>query len=247
MCKRMPKRIKKNFRKILMARRAVLFAFVLVAVVSVLTPHIFKGHVIGSFSIPEDYEQSVIIFVESVFIFLIYRIYRRKINSLFAEREQIENELKNSYEHIGRINNERKLLKDFMSICQVFPGKEVEKVSYAKLLSYLFVSVAKSKEGLVRFIDIRSGKTLKELYYPSGDSGAMNFKLSNLAVANGNLEHATNREDINVIESYYQESPIKCVLCFKSGRNEYDKSLLRLLLTHIHLLFLASFSRSALR
>lgn len=238
----MPSRIQNISEKILMTKRVVLFIFLLVAVVSVLTPHIFKGHVIGRLSIPEDYEQSVIILTESVFIFLIYRIYRKKIKSLFAEREEIEWHLKNSYEHIGKMNNERKLLKDFMSTCNGSSGKETEKVSYAKMLSYLFVSAAKSKEGFVRFIDIRSGKTLKELHYLNGESKTIKLKLSNSAVANGNLENAANGKDIEVLESYYQESPVKCVLCFKNRRGGYDKSLLRLLLTHIHLLFLASSS-----
>jgi len=111
------------------------------------------------------------------------------------------------------------------------------------LLSYMLVSVARASEGFVRFVDIQSGKTLKEFRYSAEkNQQPSNIKLSNFLVAKGNINYAYTDDggDVEVVESYYHDSPIKCVLCFPKKEKNFDRSLLQLLLTHIHLMFLAS-------
>jgi hypothetical protein len=111
----------------------------------------------------------------------------------------------------------------------------------------MLVSVARASEGFVRFIDIRTGKTLKEFHYSSNKKQMQNIKLSNSLIMKGDVNYAYAHDggDVEVVESYYQESPIKCVLCFPKKEKNFDRSLLQLLLTHIHLLFLASRSYEA--
>lgn len=228
-------------------RWIMISAFVTIIAVALLVPHIFKGHVIASFSVPEDYEQSLVILLESFLAIAFYRVYRRKINKLAIEQEKTENHLKNSYEHIGKVNIEMELLRNFIA---TYPandaGKNEEKNSYEKLLSYMLVSVARTNQGFVRFIDIQTKKTLKEFHYSAGETQFSNIKLSNSLVMKKNLNYAytDNGGDVEVVESYYQESPIKCVLCFLIKEKKFNRSLLQLLLTHMHLLFLASRSNN---
>jgi hypothetical protein len=163
----------------------------------------------------EDYEQSAVILLESFFVIIFYRIYRKKMNELAIEREKIEMNLKNSYAHIGKVNNELELVKNFIT---TYPangiGKVEERNSYEKLLSYMLVSVARASEGFVRFIDIQTGKTLREFHYSNGEEKPSNIKLSNSLVMKRNLNYAytSDGRDVEVVESYYKESPIKCIL-----------------------------------
>lgn len=215
--------------------------FATTVVIASLVPHFIKGSMVAGFSIPEDYEQSAIILTESFLGLIFYRFYRRRVYSLLSEKEKIEKSLKNTYAHIGKINNKIELLKNFITM---YPAnglnKLSEKNSYEKLLSYMIVSVAKASEGFIRFVDIQSGKTLKEFSYNYGNKNSSNsIKLSNSLVASGEIDQATGKS-IEIVESYYHESPIKCVLCFPRKEENFDRSLLQLLLTHIHLMFLAS-------
>lgn len=226
-------------------RRVMIVSFATIIAIAALVPHIFKGNTISWLPIPENYEQSAVILMESFLVVIFYRMYRRKMHGLTAEREEIERSLKSSYEHIGKVNNELELLRNFIT---TYPanglGKMEEKNSYEKLLAYMLVSVAQASEGFIRFIDIRTGKTLKEFRYSEGENRYLNMKLSNSLVASGKLDDASGK-NVEVVESYYQESPIKCVLCFPKKEKSFDRSLLQLLLTHIHLLFLASRSYAA--
>ena len=225
----------------------IIFFAVIVANVA-LVPHIFKGYSIGMFEIAEDYEQSVMIIAESLLVILLYRMYSKKMHALNAEYEETENNLKNSYKHIGKVNIELELLRNFITTYPLSGvGKAEEKNSYEKLLSYMLVSVAKASQGFVRFIDIQTGKTLKEFHYSAEENQSSNIKLSNSLVMKKNLNYAYTDKggDVEVLESYYQESPIKCVLCFPKKEKNFDRSLLQLLLTHIHLIFIASRSYAA--
>ena len=231
----------KNVYQEMRVMRWVMIIFFAVIVANVaLVPHIFKGYSIGSFEIAEDYEQSIIIIAESLLMILLYRMYSKKMYSLRAEYEETENNLKNSYKHIGKINNELELLRNFIA---TYPSSNINKIGeknlYEKLLSYMLVSVARANHGFVRFINIQNGKTLKEVHYPLGEDQLSNIKLSNALITSGEINNASE-DDVEVVESYYHESPIKCVLCFTRKEKNFDRSLLQLLLTHIHLIFLAS-------
>lgn len=236
-------RAKKISEEMRLTRKVMILFFAVIIVFAALVPHMFKGNAIGWFEIAEDYEQSAVILMESFFVIIFYRIYRKKMNELSSERSEIEKHLKNSYAHIGRVNNELELVKNFIT---TYPGNGVgkleEKNSYEKLLVYMLVSVAKTSEGFVRFIDIKTGKTLKEFVYANDKNQTSNIKLSNSLVMKKNLNYAytENGDDVEVVESYYHESPIKCVLCFPKKEKSFDRSLIQLLLTHIHLLFMAS-------
>jgi len=221
--------------------RWVMIIFFAVIVVNVaLVPHIFKGYSIGTFEIDEDYEQSIMILAESSLMIILYRMYSKKMYALRAEYEETENNLKNSYKHIGKVNSELNLLRNFIA---AYPANSINKIGeknlYEKLLSYMLVSVARANHGFVRFINIQNGKTLKEVYYSIGEDQSSNIKLSNALIASGEAENASEN-NIEIVESYYHESPIKCVLCFPKKEKNFDRSLLQLLLTHIHLIFLAS-------
>lgn len=233
-------RAKNIYQEMQVMRWAMMIFFAVIVANVALVPHIFKGYSIGSFEIAEDYEQSIVIVAESLLMILLYRMYSKKMYALRAEHEETENNLKNSYKHIGKINNELELLRNFIA---AYPSNSINKIGeknlYEKLLSYMLVSVARTNHGFVRFINIQTGKTLKEVHYPGGEDQSSNIKLSNALIASGEINNASEN-NVEVVESYYHESPIKCVLCFPKKEKNFDRSLLQLLLTHIHLIFLAS-------
>jgi hypothetical protein len=229
------------FSEIKALRRNIFAFFFITAVVAVLTPHFFRG----SFFISENYEQSLVIATDGLVTFMFYRAYRRKVDMLIEKHVEIESNLDESYAHIGKVNTQLDLIKEFIVIPSgVSFDKKEEKRVFTKMLSYLLLSVAKSKIGLIRFIDIENGKTLKE-YHIFNENFHFSPKLSNNAIAQGDYHEAVE-EGVEIFGSYYKDSKIRCVLSFPKTENKFDENLIKLLLTQMHLLYLATHSEGSL-
>jgi hypothetical protein len=220
-------------------RRIFIPFFLVIIAIAIITPHIFKGHIFGSLLVTEDYEQSLVILADGGVAYLLYRIYRNKMNKLLHKQYEMEKHLSRSYAHIGKINSKLELVENFIALAPVLNvGKKGEKELFSSLLSYMLVSVAKTRNGFVRFINMETGKTVNE-YHLSGQKRNFKVKLPNIFCSRG-ISCDVREKNAEIVESFYRESPVRCVLCFQKGSEIYDSSLLQLLLTHMHLLFLAS-------
>jgi hypothetical protein len=91
---------------------------------------------------------------------------------------------------------------------------------------------------------MEKGNTIKEFHILNG-SLRFSPKLSNAAIAQGD-HHEAAEEGVEVFESYYRESKIRCVLSFPKSQAILDEDLIRLLLTQMHLLYLAAHSEGLL-
>jgi hypothetical protein len=220
------------------------FFFVIAMAIAVAVPHIFKDYDGLFLNIKEDYLQSLVILFEGTIAYVFYMFYRNKMNTLLKDYVKAESNLEWTYKHIGKINNELDLVKNFIASQGAFKkGKKDEKKLYKKLLAYMLVSVVKVNVGFIRFINIETGKTVSEYHY-SGMGISLAAKLSNNLITRGIFNKAADK-NMEVVESYYQDSPIRCVLCFPKSNDFFDVSLLKLFLTQIHLMFLAQRSQGS--
>ena len=155
--------------------------------------------------------------------------------------ENIEKNLNESYKYIGISNNKMELINKFADSFTKLPKSKnkKEKEIFSELLMALVCSVAKSKKGLIRFIDAKKQKTLKEYsYHKDGDQFIV--KLPNSKVLQNN-NYNINNTDLNVIQSDIANTHTKCVLCYKKNPKEkIDHKLLKILINQIHLLFLTN-------
>lgn len=193
------------------------------------TPHIIVGH----FFVSENYIQSLTIFVSISIGYLFHNFYQRKMQSLHAERAQAEKRMVHSFSYIGKMNN---IIDIFKGFGRFFPHKEAgitEKEVFNTLLSNIVVSVAKADKGFVRFIDVKSGQTIKEFYF-SQNRDDLRVRVSNATA----LEQKNNPADgISIIESDYRNTGVCCILCLPEIK-KIDIELVRSLLNQTHLLYL---------
>lgn len=193
-------------------------------------PHI----VVGDFFLSEHYIQSLIILVSIVIGYLFHNFFQRRMKKLHTEKIQTEKRLAYSFNYIGKMNN---IIEIFKNFGRFFPQKKAgltEKEIFNALLSNIIVSVAKTDRGFLRFIDVKSGQTIKEFYFSQkGDN--LSVKVSNAAV----LERRNNpaADGILIIESDYRNTGVCGVLCLPEIK-KIDVELIRALLNQTHLLYL---------
>jgi len=208
--------------------------FGILGLLVVMTPHIIEGH----FFVPEKSAESLFLFVEMTIGYLFYRFYLRKMENMEDEKTQAEKRLVYSYKYIGETNNIIEIFKRFGRLF-LQGNSEIKKGEiFDNLLSNIIVSVAKSRKGFLRFIDIKNGRTLKEFYFSkSGEN--MKTKVSNLAILeNGKYD----KSDILIIESDYRDTGICCILCIQKTK-KVDIELVKSLLNQTHLLYLAIYKK----
>ena len=211
--------------------------FSIVFIIAILTPHIVHGHVL----IPQQYAQSTVLLLDLILAYIFYQIYKREIYKINLNKKIIEKNLNDSYKYIGVSNNKMELINKFVNSFAKLPKSksQKEKEIFSELLMTLVCSVAKSNKGLLRFIDAKQQKTLKEYsYHCEGDQFVV--KLPNSKILQSNNYNIDNSE-LNVLQSDITNTNTKCVLCYKKNQKEkIDYKLLKILINQVHLLFLTN-------
>lgn len=215
-------------------RIAFYVMFGILGVFVVLTPHLIRGHI---FKIEEKYAQSLALFIDIIVGYVFYGYYQGRMKELQDKKMQTEKRLINSFGYIGKMNNVIDIFKNFSSILSGKKGDDMkEKDIFDSLLRHMLVSVTRSNKGFLRFVSAENGKTISEFFFSkSGDT--FSIKLSNAAILRGEIENL-EFDGYDVIESDYGKSNVKCVLCFARNNQVLDDSILRPLLTQVHLLFI---------
>lgn len=207
--------------------------FIVLVIVAVITPHIF--HEYGRIS--ENSVQSIIIFFDIALGGIIYSYYQRRLEKMSQENQACQMRLIESYKYVGKVHTEMELLHKFMSNLKRLPGNDAEskKQIFTSYLTFMLVSVAKVNKGMLRFIDLKKGRTLKDFTY-CRDNKFLSVKLSNSEIINGELSKAPDRNYI-AVKSDYEIGGLKCVITFPKTYHELDLRLLKILLNQTHLIF----------
>lgn len=210
-------------------RLAFYVLFGVLGVFILLTPHIIAGH----FFISKNYAETIALLADMIIGYFFYSFYQKKMKSIYNEKVQAEKKLISSYDYIGKINNIVDIFKGFGRPFSQNHAESNENEIFKALLSNMIISVARAEKGFLRFIDIKSGGTLKEFYFSrSGDD--FRIKVSNKAV----LERRQGgMEGVLIIESDYKDSGICCIICIVRGK-DIDTELAKSLLNQTHLLYL---------
>jgi len=216
----------------------LVFGITLIA--AVLTPHIVYGHVL----ISEKYAQSIILLLDLTVAFMFYFIYRKEVNDINEEKREVEESLIASYKYIGRTNVQIDLYDKFINF---FSGKGIknkseEKKVFGDLLKIMINSVTKADKGLIRFVEVKAGRTVKEFsYHKDGDQFIA--RIPNKDIIASRQSRFVENNKFYLMQSDYIDVRIICIFCFaKKNKEKFDKQLLKTLVNQIHLLFLVNFS-----
>ena len=143
--------------------------------VLVLHPH-FVDH-IGPIARP--YAQSIVILFLSGITYAIYRLHQPEIrkNATLQEDLQVsEGKMVEAFAYIGSVNRRLSLFKHLSSdlLAESKFTERSKKTIFDNLLAVAVTSISKVRFGLFRFVDIHTGRTVKEFWNTrNGDTVAI--------------------------------------------------------------------------
>lgn len=189
--------------------------YIILFLALILHPHFISGHV---WIFPKAYAQSLItIFILGI-AFLIYFLHQRDIKRKEKELQSVNQELSDKFKYIGDINRQLALLKNFTSDLLSNPkfSKKEKHQIFQELLATALVSVAKVNWGLLRFVNIESGKTVKEFIFTNKEYVVMKNGIGNKELLRLREQPAAIKllEDLFVIPTTEQQAVIQGYLVF---------------------------------
>ena len=207
--------------------------FLAVAIVALLTPHIIHGHVF----IPREYAQSAVLAIDIILGYIFYILYRRDVERIQRENKHMEKVIMDAYKHVGDTNRKNEILGKFLEFLNQKDDYPSDKDIFHHLMQNIIVSVAKSDKGLLRFVDSKTSRTIKEYHFHK-DGDQFVVRVSNKLLLSG--KH--NKSDkICVLESSISKNGIKAFLCFESRENtNRDNDFIKSLINQVYLLFLVN-------
>ena len=203
--------------------------FGILGIFALLIPHSIHG----AYFLDENLVQSLVLLIDFTVGYIFYKMYAKKIQEISKKKQQLETRLISSYAYIGKVNNKIDLVNRFMNFFSNKEKKPEKDNLFPILLSNMINAVVKSEEGLVRFIENKSGKTIKDFYVSSTNHKQVP-KISNRRLLDKDLGYLSN---ISIIESNLEAS-VRCFLAFPKQKHDVDSELLQTLLNQLHLIFL---------
>ncbi len=181
-----------NMQKITKITYIVLFILLL------LMPH-FSKHV-GSTS--QAYVESFVMLVIFGIAYLTYCLNKNELRKREVQNHKLEQGLEvseqkllESFKYIGKVNRRLPLLKnltsDFLDKKQF--TKKYKKSVFDSLLATAVISIAKTKRGIFRFVEISKQRTVKEFVFSHKDYFLLTQRI-------GNEDLIVCRNDNNVIK-----------------------------------------------
>ena len=199
--------------------------FGLTITISLITPHLFDGHLFLNMK----YAQSAVIFFYFTLAFFLSYHYLKDMRRIKEEKKYSENLLNKSYKHLGMTNRKIDILKDFI---RIMADEDVDSRNIIMSLNeYLVHSITKSSNGIIRFIDRKSTRTLTE--WNILDNKSKTIKISNKKILNGE-EAGLIDENFQYFKSVLAFTKVECAFIFDSECKNFDYSFLIILLTQIH-------------
>lgn len=213
--------------------------FTVVLIVATTAPHIIHNDGL----ISAKYAQSVVILIDLIIGYILFKIYSQKINKVNQQKRMFENRLSESYKYIGKAHGEVEVLDIFFSyLKRLNDGQVNNKNTFKEILAFLIISVVKERKGAFRFLDISSGHTIKEFFF-SRDGEQLNINISNAKIITGEMMAVDDSWEL--VGSDFDFGGLKCVLVFPKSQNKPSIKLLKLLLNQIHSFFVILKSKEA--
>lgn len=187
----------------------------LLFLILLIHPHFLPDH-IGF--LPRAYAESLITVLLFGAAFLVYWLHKRDLAKKEAELKDAGEKLLDAFKYIGTVNRRLPLLKSLTTdllASSKLSKKEKLKI-FQDLLATALVSVAKVEWGLLRFIDIESGKTVKEFIFAVKDYVVMKNGIGNKELLQSRRQQAAikSSEDLFIIPTTEQDAIIQGHLVF---------------------------------
>lgn len=136
--------------------------FIVVLVIATTTPHIIHSDRI----ISSQYAQSLVILFDLILGYILFWIYSKKVSKINQQNKLFENRLSESYKYVGRTHGEMEVLETFFDYLQRFnKDPQNNKNIFTEILTCMLVSVARVDKGMMRFIDVSTGRTVTEFFF----------------------------------------------------------------------------------
>src|SRR3989344_390291 len=216
--------------------------YALLFVALVLHPH-FVDH-IGPIARP--YAQSLVILLLSGIAYAVYRLHQREIQKSRILQEGLrisEEKMVEAFTYLGSVNRRLPLLKQVSTdlLTESKTTKRGKKTVFDNLLAVAVNSIAQSHFGLLRFIEVNTGRTVKEFWHADREDASPLQRVGNRELL-ALREQAPNRKGtsgFNVVPTSDKEATVQgfLVLPLQNGGLKDQYSFLQALVDQSQLLY----------
>jgi len=193
----------------------------LIIVIIILTPVLVTD---GISVLDEEISELVLIAVQVVIAYVLYRLYQREI-------EKTNQELVRALRYIGTANVEIQNFKEIFADLDRYPSSAKKFKNILNDLAKKAAGITKSKQVILRIVNTLEAKTLTEnIYCENGDK---NFKIGNRELVNG-----AGLNGYSVISSRQESFNIKAFCIFSAQINESQRNLIQRIVEELEIIYL---------
>lgn len=176
-----------------------------------------QPHVVDHVSfVPKAYVESIVTLVIMGLAYGTYHLHRHELMRRELKRKELEGalglseqKLIDTFQYIGLVNRRLPLLKSLSSdlLAQSKLSRQDKKIIIHRLLAVATSSIAKVGWGMLRFVDVASGRTAKEFFYQTSKNTSAIPNISNKELVQASI--ANNQSTIYVVPTSDRESEVR--------------------------------------
>ncbi len=161
--------------------------------------------------------ESTLLFTSLVLLFLVFQYYNRELEKREAEKKILntqlknkEKELLNALEYLGRVNVQVSMIKDLYGKMEIPSTKNRLKNILGEILA-IIVNVTKEERAVLRIVNLKTGKTIREDFVGNQDKGE-------------DFELLKNNELIAIFEGKKPKKKRCCQIFYSEADNFFAKA-----------------------
>jgi hypothetical protein len=210
--------MKKNF----VTLKNFYFGLILLTITFIIiTPVLIKE---GFSTLDEEASELILIAVQFIVAFILYRLYQREI-------EKSNQELIRALQYIGTTNVEIQNFKEIFIDLDRYPRNEKEFKFILNNLTEKAAGIAKTQWILLRIVNTLEAKTLTENLYCEDEN-------KNKKIGNKELISGTVAGDISVIGSRQDSFNVKAFCAFSAEINKNQRNLIQRIVEELEIIYL---------
>ena len=217
--------------------------YIILFVALLVHPHFIAGHI---FFIPSAYAQSIVNLLILGMAYFIYHSHQKGLREkevIGKELEATSEKLNDAFKYIGIANRHLPLLNKLTTdiLKSKTRYKKDKKNIFYNLSTIAIASIAQANWGIFRFIDKKTGKTVKEIIYSNKKYMLLKTQISNKKLLKATEQNLTliEEKDLYSIPTSDQEADIQCFLIYPREKeiNKDTFSVLKNIVDQAQLLY----------
>lgn len=227
------------FRGNLVVKTTIVFLLVSTVATALLVPHLVNGHILN-LSVPGT--QSLIIGVDLLIAGILIFVLNREIMRERHVRRDLTLRLTDSYRYIGRANITLGMIRDHSAaVAQARSRKELHDALH-RLHGAISGSVSGAVSARTRIIAVADQRTITEFTWAT-DPAVPVPPISNGRIFDTELANNVTSGKIEIKSGSTQDEVVCVFVAHTEHPDECNMELLRMLVNHIHLLYVLSGAR----